>query len=284
MPYKLTGTLIALLFYGFLFNFSLFSPPCPAHAQLFELSEIQNGIFFLSHKNMNITAETFLTDKYIDEDQARYFSELSIPEINTPADENYPFTLVDHYILDSDLEIQYHYDCILGPYPPNAYLSRHNISIADYTNQKSPPVFFITKIKAKEPFKNNKVVAVSWILNNYEINKSEIIHNYDFQNGPHKAMDHCAIDGYVIDTTVQIISGNIAVWMHDDTPYCLQSPPSTIPCIDCLPDSLYTQPKYAQVKWEVPFWQPITPISPPHISCKSQKQIPRLCPPCLTCK
>ena len=83
MPYKLTGTLIALLFYGFLFNFSLFSPPCPAHAQLFELSEIQNGIFYLSHKSMGITSETFKTDKYIDEEQARYFSELSIPEINT---------------------------------------------------------------------------------------------------------------------------------------------------------------------------------------------------------
>lgn len=226
MPYKLTGTLIALLFYGCLLNITVFLlSPHPASAQLSELSEIQNGIFFLSHKNMGITSETFKTDKYIDDVQAEYFSEISRPEINTPADGNYPFTLVDHYILDSDLEIQYNYNNILGPYPSTAYLSLHNISIADYTDKKSPPAFFLTEIRGKEPFHNDKVKAVSWILNKYEYEQNEYIytHNYKYSEGSY--------NGYMINAFLRV-SGKFAVWAGDTHQYLLISP---TPADSCLP-------------------------------------------------
>ena len=232
MPYKLTGTLIALIFYGFLFNFSLFSPPCPAHAQLFELSEIQNGIFFLSHKNMNITAETFLTDKYIDEDQARYFSELSIPEINTPADGNYPFTLVDHYILDSDLEIQYHYNNILcSALPQTAYLSRHNISITDYTDTKVPPTYSINKIKGRDPYTGEKVTAMHLEVYNYENTVPEILQMAPKTNwlGVEDPEGAEYVRVYVGNTYVRVDSAQVSVWLRKTEPELLKkcNPPAT---------------------------------------------------------
>jgi len=87
MPYNLTGTLTAFFIYGILFNiFQLILPPPPALAQMDELTEIQNGVFFLSHNDMGITSETFQTDKYIDEEQARYFSDLKFPAFSwTPS-------------------------------------------------------------------------------------------------------------------------------------------------------------------------------------------------------
>ena len=288
MPYKLTGTLIVLFLYGCVLSFLTISLSSnPANAQLSELTEIQNGVFHLSHKNMGITSETFANDKYIDDEQAEFFREASKPKINTPADDNYPFTLVDHYLLNSDLEIDDQYDNILcNTYPKNMYLSRHNISIADFTDQKSPPEVFTRTVKSKEPFHNKNVKAAVWTLNNYEYHRNEIIHNYNFQNGPYKHMDHCAIDGYVIDTTVRVVSGNVAVWLHTDTPYYLQQQ-TVKPRIDCcLPKSYCPEPKYAQVKWAIPAawnWQEVTPIRPKS-SCEPLQQSPSSCKPCLICK
>ena len=68
---------------------TIISTPTLANAQLSELTEIQNGTFHLSHKNMGITSETFKNDKYIDDEQAEFFTEASQPKINTPADDNY---------------------------------------------------------------------------------------------------------------------------------------------------------------------------------------------------
>ncbi|MBC2716852.1 MAG: hypothetical protein HF978_16230 [Desulfobacteraceae bacterium] len=293
MPYKLIGTLIALFFYGCTLNFStIILTPGLADAQMSELSEIQNGIFYLSHKNMGITSETFKTDKYIDYDQAEYFSLASKPKVYTPADDNYPFTLVDHYILDSDLAIEYKYNSILcSAYPPKAYLSRHNISIADYTDQASPPAVYMTTIEATEPFRGEDVKAVVWIINNYEYHQSEHIIDHDFQNGPYENMANCGIDAYLIDTTIRVSSGMIAVWVHHSPPfpYC---PPPVKPCIDCLPESYCPKPVFAQVKWISPdAWNCRKPTPRPKSNCviyppsPETESTPNANPNrCITCK
>jgi hypothetical protein len=223
MPNKLTGTLITLLFWGTILKLSaiivLF--PSTTNAQLSELTEIQNSVFHLSHKNMGITSETFKTDKYIDIDQAEYLSDLSKPELNTPADNNYPFTLVDHYILDSDLEIEYKYDKILcSAYPQKAYLSRHNISIADYTDTKIPPTYLISKIQGTAPYTGEKVTAMHLEVHNDEIFSAEILQKAPKTNmwGKNEPPGAEYVRGYVGDTHIRIDSSQVAVWVRmEDT-------------------------------------------------------------------
>ncbi len=235
MFYRLTGLsiqLITVFIYGFLFSGLVLAAPVTCSAQMAELTEIQNGIFFLSHKNMNITAETFLTDKYIDEDQARYFSEISRPEPNTPADGNYPFTLVDHYILDSDLEIKYQYNSILcSAFPRVAYLSRHDISITDYTDTRMPPVYSINTIKGIDPYTGEKVTAMHLEVNNYENHVNEIFQKSPKTNylGTNGIEGELYVRGYVGNTYVRVDSAQIAVWIrHTDTPLIKRcNPPKT---------------------------------------------------------
>ena len=137
------GTLAALLILGFILNITaIILTPCSSHAQMSELSEIQNGIFHLSIKSLDMNSETFANDKYIDEDQAKLIAASSLPEPYTPADDNYPFALVDNYLLDSDLEIEYNYNnnsVACSAYPKKAYLSRNNYSYADFSNLPSQP-------------------------------------------------------------------------------------------------------------------------------------------------
>ncbi|MDA3895601.1 MAG: hypothetical protein PF482_05570, partial [Desulfobacteraceae bacterium] len=177
----------------------------------------QNGIFHLSHKNIGFTSETFKTDKYIDEEQAKYFSELSRPKLNTPADDNYPFTLVDHYILDSDLEIDYKYDNILcSAYPQKAYLSRHNISISDYTDTKVPPTYMINKIKGTDPHTGERVTAMHLEVHNYESFTAEILQMAPKTNmwGINEPTGTEYVRGYVGDTYVRVNSAQVAVWVR----------------------------------------------------------------------
>jgi hypothetical protein len=240
MKYKLIGTFIALFFYGCILNtFLIILPSDIANAQMAELTEIQTGIFHLSHKNMGITSETFLTDKYIDEEQARYFSEISKPKINTPADDNYPFTLVDHYILDSDLKIDYKYDNILcSDLPKTAYLSRHNLSIEDYTNTKARPTyFFIDKMKGTNPFTGEKVTAMRLEVNKYE---------YFANVMKHKSVtpgEDCYI-GYVSNTYVRVDSAQVAIWARlTDTDLIKRCRP-TVQNTTCLhPSDIRPQPE-----------------------------------------
>lgn len=231
------------------------APPFPTrtlNAQMLALSEIQNGIFFLSHKNISITSETFYNDRYIDDVQARLFSDASRTEPYVEADKDYPFTLVDHFILNSDLSIAYQYDSIFEIYPAKAFLSRHNISIADYTSQKSPPEVFRRVVNAKEPFRQDKVKAVTWVFNNYEYEQDEFINDYIFQNGPWPKANS-GIDGYKINTTIRIKSGIISVWVHDISlfPYHPYVKPYIKPCTDCLPKSDYPEPEVVarKVNW-----------------------------------
>ena len=247
MPYNLTGTLTAFFIYGILFNiFQLILPPPPALAQMDELTEIQNGVFFLSHNDMGITSETFQTDKYIDEEQARYFSDISRPAPNTPADGNYPFTLVDHYILDSDLEIEYHYDSILcSAYQQTAYLSRHNISVADYTDKKLPPVYSIKKISGTDPFTGEKVTAMHLEVRNYENTANEILQKAPKTNqfGINDPSGAEYIRGYVGNTYVRVNSAQIAVWVRQSDTDLMKRCNPPVECTKCLhPSDARQQP------------------------------------------
>ncbi len=208
MPYKLSGAFIVLSFYVCILNIStlIISPP-PANAQLSALSEIQSGIFFLSLKNMGITSETFKTDKYIDEEQAEYFGEISKSKLNVPSDKDHPFTLVDHYVLSSDLEIIYDYDTILrSAFPLKAYLSIHNISISDYTSQRSQPAYYITKIRGKAPFTGADALAMQMEVKNAEVFADEMI-----QKDVSRPGSDC-YSGYGGNIYVKVISLKLAVW------------------------------------------------------------------------
>jgi hypothetical protein len=172
------GTFAALLLFGCLLNLSsIILTPGFSHAQMSELSDIQSGIFHLSHKNIGINAETFANDQYIDNDQAKFFAASSLPELNTPADDNYPFSLVGDYLLNSDLEIIYDYNnkSIACPaYPKKAYLSRNNYSYANFSNLPSQPDTFFNVIKGTDPYTGEKVTAVYVKVTDYEATIPEI--------------------------------------------------------------------------------------------------------------
>ncbi len=292
MPYKLIGTFTALFFYGCILFPTLFLSPAPADAQLSELTEIQNGIFYLSHKNMGITSETFKTDKYIDLEQAEYLSEISRPKINTPADDNYPFSLVDSYLLDSDLVISYHYDkvlCSANVYPKTAYLSRNDISIADFTDQKSPPSVFFTVVKGKEPFHQDNVKAVTLQFKNFELSKDEMLQKsaYTIENYPAGKEKPDCYSGYAINTTVRINSGIIAVWVGET--YAPKFVSQEKPCLDCLPKSACPKPETTIVKWIPDFTNCVPHIPRPKSDCVVYPKTIQTEPPstnskCTTCQ
>jgi len=177
-----------------------------ANAQMAELTKIQTGIFHLSHKNMGITSETFLTDKYIDIDQAEYFTEISKPQLIAYPDNDYPFTLVDHYVLNSDLEIEYNYNALLcSAFPKTAYLSIHNISIEDYTGQRARPAYYIKTITGKEPYENQTVTGMQLEVHNAEMFVDEIL-----QKGATTCDD--SYNGYGENIYVRVDSLTAVVW------------------------------------------------------------------------
>lgn len=265
MPKKQTGTLIESLLFGLLVSFALTLLASPAASQMAELTEIQNGVFFLSHEGTYFSAETFNNDKYIDADQAQFFSDATIPELNTPADKEYPFHLVDHYILDSDLVIVHSNklnSIMCSAYPRKTYLSRDDISISDYTDQKTPPAVYFAVVKGKEPFHNEKVKAITWEFNNYEIEKNESILN--------NPSTKCEVDGYLIDFSARIIRGKIAVWTGNTHSLSCRIPATPSSCFSCLPkSSCDAPPAPTQVKaWHT------APPAPPIINCSSNRQPP----------
>jgi len=265
------GTFSALLILGCFFalaSITLF--PTFSHAQLSELSEIQSGVFHLSHNNTGMNAETFANDQYIDEDQANFIASASRPEPFTPADDNYPFTLVDHYILDSDLEIIYKYNSIACPaYPKTAYLSRHNISYADYTDRKSPPEVFFNVIKGADPYSGEKVTAVYMKVTDYEVTVPEMrskspLSSWEFPHqrkaciksdaclsGPCNCLPKSDItpkepcipaedcySGWVYNTYVRVDSASVWVWARNwDTDLMKRCAPAPPKVNTCLPPS-----------------------------------------------
>lgn len=239
MPYKPIGTLMTVLLYGLLLNLGqlIFHLPL-ASSEMDVLTENENEFFFLSHEEMGVTSETFLTDKYIDEDQARILSDMSRPPLNTPADGNYPFTLVDHYILDSDLEIEYTYNTVLcSTYPSTAYLSRHDISITDYTDEKRPPAFAITVVKGVEPFTGEKVKAMHLEVRNYENFANEMRHKSTSPG------EDC-YTGYVSNTYVRVDSAQAAVWIRKTDTELLKRCNPPVEYTTCLhPSEVRRQPE-----------------------------------------
>lgn len=207
MPKKLNGTLVVLFIYvNTLCMFAITLLPGHVCAQLSELSEIQNGIFYLSHKNMGITSETFKSDKYIDDEQAEFFAEASKPKLLAPSDNNFPFTLIDHYVLNSDLKITYAYDTILSSaFPHREYLSIHNISIEDYTVQKTQPAYYITTIRGKDPFTGADSMAMQLEVKNAEVFSDEML-----QKSVSPGSD--CYSGYGENVYGKVISAKIAVW------------------------------------------------------------------------
>jgi hypothetical protein len=178
-----------------------------AGAEMNELSEIQNGIFHLSPRSYEFSADTDKADQYIDDEQAEFFiAAANIPK-NIEADGNYPFSLVDHRILDSDLEIVLDTDKICCPYPKVMYLSRHNISITDYTNERRPPRFYINNATFKEPFHHQTVDGVYWKLTDYEVIRNEALHKSVTPG------EDC-YTGYMVDGYVRS-SGCVTVWVGE---------------------------------------------------------------------
>ena len=265
MPYKLIGTFIALFFYGCMLNiFLIILPSDTAIAQMSELTEIQNGIFYVSHNNSFFSPETYNNDKYIDDDQAKFFSDATEPEPYTPADDDYPFSLVDSYLLDSDLVIDYNneYQSILcRAYHYNKGLSRNNISIADYTNQKSPPEIYFAVVKGKEPFHGDEVEAITWEHYNYKYGRNESTNN--------NPVTGCDIDSYMFNANVRVLSGKIAIWVGNTYPLkCQQATITpTDQCFICLPKSLCPEP--AQPK-PIKSWHPAQ-AAPAFKNCASKK-------------
>lgn len=259
------GTLAARLILGCLLAI-IYIPFTPAfsQAQLSELTEIQNGIFHLSH-NPGINAETFAGDQYIDEDQANFFASSARTTPYTPADENYPFSLVDHYILDSDLTIVYHYESTAcSAYPKTSYLSRHNISYADYTNRKSPPETFFSVIKGFDPYTGEKATAVYMEVTDYEVTVPEMKHKSATPG------EDC-YTGWVYNTYVRVDHAQVSVWTRkSDTDLMKRCAPATRYCA-CLPPSANREPKTIRIL-RIPF-DPSCPsrelplLEPPRSNC-----------------
>ncbi len=228
--------------------FIILTYPQDSPSEMMTMTETENGVFHLSQASLNFTAQTFYNDRFIDEDQAEEFAQASKTEPYLPADEdNYPFSLIDHYALDSDLEIVYAYDSFhCCPYPAVAYLSRNNISIAEYTDQKSPPAIFYNVVTANDPYHNERVTAIYWKFNNSEVYQNEVLH----QSIPPREIRYTQVEvpgacpgvvqfaykpelpkpcygGFMLDAYAKVISGCWAVWQSKAHPPC--EPPAEMP-------------------------------------------------------
>ncbi|MGM0452923.1 MAG: hypothetical protein ACQERN_07145 [Thermodesulfobacteriota bacterium] len=153
----------------------------PVTAEMTMLSKIQSGIFHVSPAPF--TSETDKTDRYIDDEQAEFFIAAARAEPYLPADGNYPFSVVDHNILDSDLVIDLDPESIVLPETDTLYLSRHNISKWDYTDREKPDFEMKPNIHAPEPFTNQEVEGVAWESDEVGLDQNEIFTKYGFMSG-----------------------------------------------------------------------------------------------------
>lgn len=185
-----------------------------SHAQMNVLSEIQDSVFHLSHRPFGFNAETFYNDSYIDEWQADFFAAAASTAPFTPADDNYPFYLIDDYVLGTDLVIEYKYQSGAGQppraqgsfnafgfyqspddqsdllFPDKRYLSRHNISLSKYKPTKhhiyysdqrgDSPLFFKGPVNCPDFGDGNPVTGYE--VRNYEIDDFEVGSNRVFED------------------------------------------------------------------------------------------------------
>jgi hypothetical protein len=233
-----------LLLRSFILTLSLFlihALPVPASAEMKQLSEIQTGLFHINPETMEFTAKTFISDNFIDKDQADDFIKASwrTPYLPTdspylPADNNYPYSVIDHNALSSDLVILYKYDNVACcPYPAKAYLSRHNISISDYTNQPSPPKIFQNVIRGQDPIYHEKVKGFYIKVTNYEFTKNE------WYNETETGVT------YLQNADIKIISSCVTVWHGETRPICEKYEAPL--CKSCLPPSDRRQQKIFRI-------------------------------------
>ena len=173
-----------------------------------ELSDVQNAIFHLSPRDYEFTAETDKADEYIDEDQADFFIAAAEVPKTLEVDGNYPFSVVDTQIRDSDIEMVLDADGVCCPYPKVVYLSRDNIYEKEYNNPLRPPNFFVDdsykqryqykfqKTRAEkeyndrlnppgfftdshemnDPFYHERVKTTYFRFHDYEVISNEVIH------------------------------------------------------------------------------------------------------------
>ncbi|MDZ7830448.1 MAG: hypothetical protein U5L07_01710 [Desulfobacterales bacterium] len=205
----------------------------PARSQMLkELSDVQNGIFHLSPRNHEFTAETDKADQYIDDEQADFFIAAGKPDMELEADGNYPYSVVNHRIRDEDLEM-----VLKNQEAPSSievvYLSRHNIVRKEYTSltnppneffvdesykynfyqlpdlreqdRLNPPGFFIGSDNIREPINNQIVEMAYWGYVDVEVNVNEYSANMSLFGR------HLLLDG-----TVRI-RGNVMVWVRSET-------------------------------------------------------------------
>jgi hypothetical protein len=213
----------------------------PTSAEMKQLSETQNGLFHINPETMEFTAKTFISDNFIDKDQADDFIKASwrtpyLPTDNPylPADNNYPYSVIDTNALSSDLYIIYKYDNIACcPYPAKAYLSRHNISISDYTNQPSPPKIFQNVISGQDPIFHEKVKGFYTKVTNYEFTKNE------WYNETETGIT------YLQNADIKIISSCVTVWRGKTRPICEENEAPL--CNSCLPPSDRRQQKIFRI-------------------------------------
>jgi hypothetical protein len=206
----------------------------PAAAEMKQLSEIQNGIFHINPKTMEFTAKTSITDNFIDDEQLDFFIYSSATEPFLPADDNYPYSVIDFNALSSDLVILYKYDSIACcPYPAKAYLSRHNISISDFTNQPSPPTVFFNRINGTDPIYHEKVKGMYFKITDLDLTLNERISTTKTGTS------------YISNASVNVISACISVWTRKSRPICEQ--PEVVQCKSCLPPSDIRQPKIFRI-------------------------------------
>jgi hypothetical protein len=231
MNFKISSSLIFIVTLSMLLIQAL---PSPTSAEMKQLSEIQNGIFHINPETMVFTGETFINDRFIDKDQSDYFIYSTATEPFLPADDNYPYSVIDFNALGSDLVILYKYDSITCcPYPAKAYLSRHNISISDFTDQPSPPKVFFNVINGQDPIYHENVKALYIKVTNYESTKDEWYNETDTGIV------------YLSDAYVKVHSACISVWRAESRPICNSS--EVLPCKSCLPPSAIRQPKIYRI-------------------------------------
>lgn len=228
----------------------LISAECGHAGILNELSDVQNGIFHLSPRNYEFSAETDKADQYIDDEQADFFISAAKPNMDLEADGNYPFSVVDHQIHDSDLEIRVNSDGVCHPYPSGAlYLSRDNILEKEYNNRMRPPNFFVdnsrkTKYRQKfekthfekeyndrlnppdffsdshykqDPFNHRRVKTLYMQFHDYEVTNNEALHRSVTPG------EDC-IAGYMLGGYV-LSRGYVNVWVGETFSKASYKPP-----------------------------------------------------------
>lgn len=187
------------------------------YAGMQRLSKFQDNIFHLRPKLLE--SDTDKTDQYIDDEQAEQIAALSRVGPYMPADDNYPFSLVDSFLLDSDLVVDYGADanCLFCAKTRYAYLSRNNYRLSDFTGEKNPPEIFSVRVRTREPFHYEIVNAVSTTVIDHRVYGDS---HHTVKTPPpfgDSSSDKIYYTGEMEGGYVHIIHACWSVWHHSDS-------------------------------------------------------------------